>query len=157
MRAGPSAGGASPVGEMVTAACLLAVATGVFVETAGYPGSLVPSAPGPAFFPRFLAGGLVILSLLLGVGALRRDAPDGDGEVEGLGRIVLSLVLVVGFVLGVGSLGFFLLLPPLLGGVMAIMGERRPGMLVAVPLLFDLFVYAVFFRLFSVDLPTLFL
>ena len=80
-------------------------------------------------------------------------AEDGWAMLVGL----LALLLVIGFLLGVKTLGVFLLLPPLLGGVMAIMGERRPGTLVAVPLLFDLFVYVVFYRVFSVDLPTLLL
>lgn len=149
----------APVPDLVTAAVLLAVAAGVFVETAGYPGSLVPGAPGPAFFPRFLAGGLGVLALLLAWGALRAHrAGEDEGEGRGgLARIGLSLVLVVVFLLAVGTAGFFLLLPPLLAAVMAVMGERRPWALVGVPLLFDLFVYVVFYRLFSVDLPTLFL
>jgi len=154
---GEGAGADTSVADLVTAGVLLALALGVVAETGGYPGSLVPGAPGPAFFPRFLAAALALLALLLGAQALRGGRRAEVPATEGLGRTVLALLLVVGFLLGVESLGVFLLLPPLLGGVMAIMGERRPGMLVAVPLLFDLFVYVVFYRVFSVDLPTLLL
>ncbi|NIP57782.1 MAG: hypothetical protein GWM92_06030 [Gemmatimonadetes bacterium] len=154
---GGETGAATSVPDLVTAGVLLAVAVGVVAETGGYPGSLVPGAPGPAFFPRFLAAGLALLALLLGAQAVRGRRRADVPTTEGLGRTVLALLLVVGFLLGVESLGVFLLLPPLLGGVMAIMGERRAGMLVAVPLLFDLFVYVVFYRVFSVDLPTLLL
>lgn len=153
----PQEGAGASVPELITAAVLLVLAVGVVAETAGYPGSLVPGAPGPAFFPRFLAAGLALLALLLGGGALRGADRGEVPATEGPGRTVLALLLVIGFLLGVEALGVFLLLPPLLGGVMAIMGERRPGMLVTVPLLFDLFVYVVFYRLFSVDLPTLLL
>lgn len=148
-------------GELITAAALLALAAFVFVETADYPGSLVRGAPGPAFFPRVLAGALAVLAAAMALTAARGEAGEvgaAGGEAPGgTGRIVLSLTLVVAFVAGVGTLGFFVLLPPLLACVMAIMGERRPAMLVAAPLLFDLFVYVVFYRIFAVDLPTLLL
>lgn len=154
--------GADPTraGEAATAAVLAAVAASIFVETAGYPASLVPGAPGPAFFPRFLAVILGLLAVLLAVRAFRRDGEAASAPVgsEGAaGRITAVFLMVVVFLAAVGALGFFVLLPPLLAGVMAVMGERRIGALLAVPLLFDLFVYVVFYRLFSVDLPTLLL
>ena len=141
--------------DQVAAGVLLVVAGYVWIETAGYPGSLISGAPGPAFFPRLLAVLTAGLALLLGERAVRGTSTAGrevtGGEAIRVGGAVL---LLVGFRVLLGRLGTFLLLPPLLAAVMLLMGERSMLALAGVPLLFDVFVYLVFYRFFSVDLPT---
>lgn len=144
--------------DVVASGILAAVSTGVFVETRDYPASSVAGAPGPAFFPRILAGVLLLLALLLVVQALLggSDASSkkkrlGAAESKKIaGTIAISTVFVA--FLAVGD--FYLMAPLLLAGVMVIMGERTWWKLVVVPLAFDGFVYLVFFRLFGVMLPS---
>lgn len=134
---------------------LLALAAYIFVEAGGYPDALQPGQPGPAFFPRLLAVVLGGLAAVMGAQALagRTRVGDAPGR-EGLGKVGVAVALVAAFVASLHVGGVFLTLPLLLAAVMALMGERRIPALVGVPLLFDLFVYAVFHRFFSVDLPT---
>lgn len=150
----PSGDGRSPR-DLVAAGGLAAAAACVWLETAGYPGSLVSGAPGPAFFPRLLALLAAGLALLLAWRAWRGTSTAGrDVSRPEARRVGASLLLLVLFVALLPRVGAFLLLPPLLASVMLLMGERSWLALAGVPLLFDLFVYLVFYRFFSVDLPT---
>lgn len=179
--------------DLASSVALLLLATVVVVDSRGYPPSLVPEAPGPAFFPRLLAAAFAVCAVMLvwpwlvrrpwregttGRGAAAelsasaeepgREArgPDGgaeesagephEGKPAGGWRLVLVAVgLVAGFVALVPRSDTFLLLPPLIAGLMALMGERRPLALVAIPVLFDVFIYVVFFQAFGVPLPTI--
>lgn len=141
--------------DVVAAGALAAAAVYVWLETAGYPGSLVSGAPGPAFFPRLLALLAAGLGLLLAWRAWRGTSTAGrDVSRSEARRIGSSLLLLALFVALLPRVGTFLLLPPLLASVMLLMGERSWLALAGVPLLFDVFVYFVFYRFFSVDLPT---
>ena len=159
--------------DVGSAGLLILLSLLIIRETAGFPPSLVPGAPGPAFFPRLLAGGVILLSLLLALQAMRRRATRGDvprepvpaaehaapaGSPPPAGSPLLRSAATLGatllFLLGVERVDFFLLLLPLLAVVMAVMGERRPKILLLVPLAFVGFVYGVFFRLFGVPFPT---
>lgn len=141
-----------------------AVAVVVMADTLSYPPSLVPGAPGPAFFPRLLAGLLFALGLLLAARAWADDPgevePDADGP-EGAPAGSLDLVRVAGGVTAIAAflwlaprIDTFALLPVLVASLMTLMGERRVAPLVAVPLGFTGFVYLVFHRAFGVLLPT---
>lgn len=159
-----------------------AVATVVAIDALSYPPSLVPGAPGPAFFPRLLAGLLFALGIALAVragregGAVHGDPhgepaaptdrmPDRDPEPrEDEARASaarLDLARVAGGVAAIGAFlwlapwtGTFVLLPVLVAALMGLMGERRPASLIGVPLAFALFVYLVFYRAFGVAVPT---
>lgn len=161
---------------------LCAVAAVVAADTLSYPPSLVPGAPGPAFFPRLLAGLLFALGLVLAARAWRDDhgavEPDagaaeregrsperarGDGGSRPAGSPAgrLEVVRVAGGVTAIAAflwlaprIDTFALLPVLVASLMALMGERRAVPLLAVPLGFTLFVYLVFHRAFGVILPT---
>lgn len=145
------------IANLLAAGFFLGLAIYVYIETGDYPESLMRSAPGPAFFPRLLAMILGGLALILAGRALAGSTSPGDvTSREGLGKICLSLAVLVGFLLSLPYGDIFLTLPLLLASVMAIMGERRWSVLLTAPLLFDLFVYVVFYRFFSVDLPTVY-
>lgn len=142
--------------DIGAAALFVAIGIYVFVETAGYPGSLVPDSPGAAFFPRLLAGLLFALSAVLVFRAVRGGETEARPRTEGSSAVrpLAALGLVVLFLVLVTWLDFFLLLALLLAAVMALMGERRAKTLVLVPASFIGFVYVVFFRLFGVPFPT---
>jgi len=145
--------------DIGAAVFLILLAAYVLSQAAGYPPSPIPGAPGPAFFPRLLGGALLILSLLLIGMALRKgrdkEAPPAIDR-RALGRVLLTLLFVVVFLIVVERGDFFLMLPPVLAGVMWLMGERRAGIMVLAPVAFSASVYIVFFRLFGVPFPTLF-
>lgn len=143
--------------DRVVALLLALVAGTVLFDARTYPPSLAPGAPGPALFPRLLAGTLLALAALLLAGSLReapteRRAPDP----RGMGRPGLVLLLLAAFLVLVPSLDFFLLLPILLGTVMGVMGERRRTVLVGAPVAFAVFVYALFHKAFGIRFPTVF-
>ena len=140
---------------MVAAALLVVVAGIVIVETLDYPPSLVPGSPGPALVPRVLAVVLGILALVIGLRAWRvRGDWLANRGVKSWPRVGLT-VASLGLFLWAMTLGdFFLLLPVLLGALMRVMGERDWKTIVVVSLLFDLFVYLVFYHAFDVRLPT---
>lgn len=163
---------------------LVVVAVVVAADTLSYPSSLVPGAPGPAFFPRLLAGLLFALGLALARRAARagagvdaagspasgsarppppRHAGDGAGAPAGdvtapggldARRVAGGVAAIAGFLLLAPRTDTFVLLPLLLAALMALMGERRRLPLVAVPLAFTLFVYVVFYRALGVAVPT---
>jgi len=148
--------------DIVAAGVLAALGVFVFVETRGYPPSLTPGAPGPAFFPSMLAGLLVALAMALLFQGVRSRAPEpaptpaSDFDWRPLARWVAVFGAVSIFLVLVERSDFLLLLLPLLAVVMAVMGERRPRTLVVAPTLFVAFVYVVFVRLFGVPFPTVF-
>lgn len=146
--------------DIVAAAVFVALGAFIFVETRGYPGSLTPGAPGPAFFPLLLAGLLVALAMALLLQAVRSresaPATTTGFDRRPLIRWVAVFGSVSAFLLLVERTDFLLLLLPLLAGVMAVMGERRPKTLVVAPALFVAFAYVVFVRLFGVPFPTAF-
>ena len=47
-------------------------------------------------------------------------------------------------------------LPILLGCVMILMGERKVLAIIAIPIMFDVFAYVVFYRIFNIMPPTVY-
>lgn len=144
--------------EAAAALVLAALAVYVVVEAAGYPDSLVPGAPGPAFFPRLLAVALLGLCALLLVRLWRSKRAPSASEPRSKaashrGRVLVGLVGLVLTLRLVPYLGALVVLPPALALILWLMGERRPPRLIAIPLAFDLFLWLVFVRALAVDLP----
>ena len=141
---------------------LATIAVGIFIDSLSYPPAVVPGAPGPTFFPRLMA---LILSACAGLLAwrppgapgvqtpvtARRPEPDSAG---GSLRFVAAIILIAGFLFLASRLDTYGSLPLLVGGLMAIMGERRVRVLLGIPILFTLFVYVVFSWALGVPLPT---
>lgn len=146
-------------GDIATSLVLIGVGLYVIIQARGYPGSIVGGAPGPAFFPQLLGASLIILSSILGISTIRRRAAKSEPEFrwEGLGRIGGVVILTTIYLSFLPSGDFYLTTPPLLLAVMAIMGERRVWVLLLVPVAFVLFVYAIFYRIFGVILPSVFI
>ena len=134
---------------------LVGLAAYVSWATFDYPSSLVANSPGPAFFPRLLSAALGVLAILLAVDARKRISDERPRlRMAELCRVAAMLVLLVAFIMGILEGDTFILLPLLLASTMLLMGERRLGVIVVVPLAFDFFVYVMFFRLLGVKLPT---
>jgi hypothetical protein len=143
------------LGRWVEPLLLVTIAVGIFVDSLSYPSAVVPGAPGPAFFPRLLS---LVLAACAGWLAWRPPGAaglslGGSDSTGGSIRFGSAIVLIAGFLLLASRLDTYVLLPLLVGGLMAIMGERRVPALAGIPILFTLFVYLVFVQALGVPLP----
>ena len=143
--------------EISISVILAAVSVYIILEASSFPEAMTPGSPGPALFPRLLALTLLFLSTLLFLQDVRgkTDAPRPIGWRRA-SRVGLLLSLIVAFLLLVDAWDTYILLPILLASTMFLMGERRIWLIATVPLLFDLFVYVVFYRIFNIQLPTVY-
>jgi putative tricarboxylic transport membrane protein len=112
--------------------------------------------PQTAFFPVVLATLLLILSLILLVGALRR-APTGRGidriEAEGWFRIGATLVTLIGFAFALERLGFLLSTFLLMVLLLRAIEPQAWHKVLAVALVTSLVAYAIFGWLLGIPLP----
>lgn len=137
-------------------ALLAAIAVAVGWDSLSYPGSVVPDAPGPGFFPRLLAGLLVGCALVLLARVLMRPAAASEKEPLGLWRLAGAIAAIAVFLTLAGPLDVLVLLPVLIAVLMLLSGERSKLALVVAPIVFTLFIYVVFVRSLGVALPTRF-
>jgi hypothetical protein len=143
--------------DRVIALILIGVSSYIFYDTSFYPEPLVPGAPGAAYFPRGLAYVLLVLAGLLLIQSWRaKKEEETQMGWSVLWKLGLTFILAAAFIFLLDVWDTFILIPILLAAVMVIMGERRIRSIVAVPLIFDLFIYVVFYRIFHVQLPTLY-
>ncbi len=135
---------------------MAAIAIGVGWNSMSYPGSVVPDAPSPAFFPRLLAGLLVGCALVLLARATTRPAEANEKEPLGLRRLGGAIAAIAVFLTLSGPLDVLILLPVLTALLMLLSGERSKLALAVAPIGFTLFIYVVFVRWLGVALPTRF-
>ncbi len=122
-------------------AALVAVAVTFFVTAMGFPPALSPGDIGPARFPQGIAVFLIALVAIEWIVG-RKSWP----EVQ---RADFVLVLAVGVyttgaILLAGSIGFFIVVPPVLFGALWLLGERRVALMVAYSIGFTLFLWLFF-------------
>lgn len=143
--------------DAIVSLLLLGISSYVFYETASYPEPIVPGSPGPALYPRVVASLIAVSSVALFVQSVRETRRNGTPAAPlGLARMWLSVSLIMLFLFIAPHWDTFVLLPLLMSSIMAIMGERRFKTILATALVFDLFVYVVFYRVFGVPLPTVY-
>ncbi|MBN2570141.1 MAG: tripartite tricarboxylate transporter TctB family protein [Deltaproteobacteria bacterium] len=143
--------------DLVISSLLMAVSIYIFYETSSYPEPLIEGAPGASLFPNVLALCLVILSVILFInGFLHKKVIEETTNWKMVGKVGIDLVLIIIFLIFLDIWDVFIMMPLLLGATMIIMGEKSIKAIIAVPLIFDLFVYAVFYKMFNVMLPTIY-
>ncbi len=144
--------------DQVISFVLIGICAYIFYETSFYPESIVPEAPGASYFPRGLAAVLLLLAAFLFIQGRRagKEVKKEEGKMQwpAVWKLGLTLLLAAGFITLFEIWDTFILIPLLLAPIMVIMGERKIRTIVAVPLMFDLFIYVVFYRLFNVQIPT---
>lgn len=143
--------------DLVIALLLIALSGYIFYETSSYPEPFVQGAPGASVFPNVLASCLIVLSVILFINGFRdKKESTGITDWKALGKIGIDLALVIVFLVVLEAFDIFILMPLLLAATMIIMGEKSIKAVIALPLIFDLFVYVVFYRMFHVMLPTIY-
>ena len=142
---------------IVISILLGALSVSVFYATGSYPEPMIPGDPGPALIPRLLAGIIFALAVLLFVSTLRESKTESHPfRWRIVKKPLATLFLIVVFVAVVGYWDTFILLPILLACVMLLMGERKVLPLIAIPILLDVFMYVIFYRIFHIMLPTVY-
>jgi putative tricarboxylic transport membrane protein len=146
-----------PLRLLAEAGLLAAAGAAVLFDSRGYPPSLAEGAPGPAFFPRLLAGLLIAFAAWLAIRAWRGAKEGGSGEsarprIRRPG-VWIAVAWIAAFLLVWPLLGTVLSVPLLVAGLMWLTGERSWRTLVSVPIAFAGFIYLVFMVLLGVPLP----
>ena len=108
---------------------------------------------GPAFFPRLLAGALVVLAVVLIVRALSGRSDPTPPPAIRFGILFGVLALLVAYGLLMPQLGFLLTTPVLLGAFIWLLGLRQWGSLVGTAVGLTVILYLVFVRALHVLLP----
>lgn len=143
--------------DIVSGILVLLIAGYVFVESGRFPQDAVLLL-GPAFFPRLLAGGLVVLGIGLIVMALAgRSLPQGpDFEFAGGGvrRALIALGTMAVYTLLLPTLGFILDSFLLLLVMMRFLGLRSYPKMLLVSAAVTAAVFFVFHTFLKIALPT---
>ena len=145
--------------DLIMGVVWLLFAASMFISTFGYRdvGSL--AAVGPAYWPRFLLGGMILLALLSIARTLLRNKISGQAQAaEADGRVHPNLFWVTGgltlvYTLAMPYLGF---LVATIGFLLAMLWAVRIRGYVMLPTLsvgFSLLLVALFAKLMSVPLP----
>ena len=108
-------------------------------------------------FPRMIIGFTAFVTMAMGLRALWA-LKTGDGDpawrmFENVSRWAIAVVALPLYVLGVATIGYFtatLIFIPVLA---IALGYRRPLVAIAIALVFDVAIYAVFISLFGRRLP----
>lgn len=137
--------------ERVAGACGAALGLGVYLVARSIPG---PPSGGwmedPAFWPRILAGAILVLSALL---ALRPGGSERAVSFARAGRGLLLLAVSAAYVWALGWAGYFAASTLWVAIVMLVAGERRWPVVVATSLLLTVAGYLVFWRVMVIALP----
>lgn len=142
--------------DVIIGAITLGLAVFVYIRTLDFPKSFFnPDVPPAYFYPRILAVVLALFGILLIIFGIRAKLEVRQAiKWRGLVKVVVAVVFTTVYVILMPRIGFFILIPFLLVPLMVMTGERDWKMLVAIPLLFILISYFVFFRFLGVMFPT---
>jgi putative tricarboxylic transport membrane protein len=138
-----------------TALFLLALASYVFYESFELQ-YYTQLGPGPGFFPRWLAGGLALCAIAMGVQSGFRTEPLPDDFLPGragAARIGAVLVALIAVVLLLEPLGFRLTMLAVYLGLLIALGRRGWLLTPTVALAGSFGVYHVFVQWLRVPLP----
>ena len=114
---------------------------------------------GPEFFPRYLATGLFICSLVLLIQALRanpkkdKKAPTISPLDKGMQRLFAGIAIIMVYTLLWEPVGFIIATPLAMAGMMILLGYRRYVMMVIFSLGTTIVVFGAFKVFLNVDMP----
>lgn len=151
--------------DLIIGAVLAAVSALVFALTFGFPHLTV--ALSPTVFPRFVSGGLFVLSAILMAQGARCCVVGGAAGIEKAAlprpkwsfvlRFALTVADALLYVAILEPIGYLLATPIFIAGVMLIFGERRWYRIVLASVLAAVVLYALFRTVFRVPLPRSFI
>ena len=145
--AGP---GVRSVGSLVPPLLTLALGVAVVVVSTSLPPGGLSADPGPGSLPRMVGIALVLLSIYL---LFKREPHERLPRGEGAIRLILTLVLTLGYILTIRPLGFLTATAVFLAALMVVIGLRRPLAIIGLSVLLSAGVYGLFRYGLEVPLP----
>lgn len=142
-------------GSLLEAGALVLLGGFVLWDAQSYPPALPGGAPGPAFFPRLVAGLLIVAAGWLAGRSfrLRTDRDTADSNPRAVVAAGTAVVAIAAYLLLLPVLGSLVALPLLAAALMALAGERSLVVLIAAPLVFAVAVQLLFASVLNVPLP----
>ncbi|TKX81309.1 tripartite tricarboxylate transporter TctB family protein [Halorubrum sp. SD626R] len=139
--------------DEVGSVLLVAFAVGVFIVSNSFP-SGVGGTPGPALFPRFIAGGVAVLAFIQLVDAfVSRDQDIKTVTRSNLSRFGAPVTLLVGYALLLPLAGFLLTTIVFLIAVMYYSGAHTFRVIVPLAIGISVILQNVFVGFLHVPLP----
>lgn len=109
---------------------------------------------GPAFFPKFLAGALIFLGILLLLRTfLAAGFPTIDMEAQGVGKIALVILISAIYLITIEPVGFLITTPLLMLAVMMILKRGSLGSKIAFSIIFPTASWVIFRIFLKIPLP----
>lgn len=146
-------------GELIISGVIFGGSLFLFFEARKFEGHDIYAKLGPAYWPEFLLVCLMILSLLIGVDALRARKKRDSNRKEGLTfhtgsfRLMVAIALIVLYFFLLKVVGFIALTPFFLVAFMLLLGERKKGWMIGVSLGMTALIIYVFTKAMYVPLP----
>jgi hypothetical protein len=144
--------------DIIYSVILLMLSAGTYALTFSFPRITV--ALSPTVFPRFVAGGMFVLSLILLVQGISRQVKGAGGahaqaaaDRSFVVRFILLFADAAAYVLLLGPVGYIVATPLCIAVAMLLFGDRTWYRILVTSLLCTVVMYAVFRVLFRVPLP----
>jgi len=142
-----------PFSELVIGLACVALGTAVFVAA----GKLqqVKLGIGPGGFPKFIGVVLAVLGVAQTVLALRGgvEGPKFNVDKRAASLFIAAVAMTAAYVLLVDVIGFLLLTPVLLVGMMFLFGERKIAPMAVISVATTVCVWLLFTKVFMIFLP----
>jgi putative tricarboxylic transport membrane protein len=137
--------------NFIASALMIILGVGVFIVSSTFKNSGALISVGPSFYPRLLAGGLIVISLLIARQTLKDQA---DAEIVFINKRVLAgVVFMALYCTAFESLGFLLSSALLIALLMKAMGASGWKTIALSSLLIPGGIYLVFNGFLNVALP----
>ena len=142
-----------PFSELVIGIACIVLGIVVFVAAGNL--QQVKLGIGPSGFPKFIAVVLAVLGLAQTVTALYSgvEAPKFNVDKRAAGLFAAAVAMSVAYVMLVTQIGFIILTPLLLIGLMFLFGERSFGKMAVFAIITTACVWLLFTEVFMIFLP----
>ena len=148
-------------GELLFSIVICLVALFLFWVTGSFQGRTVlqTAQMGPAFWPRFILGCLIILSGIVSVGTIRKIAKEkawGESLMtmdRGRVRFFAAIGLIVAYLFLLKITGFIITTPLFMIAFMLLLGEKSKGWILGVSVVMTGIIVVLFTKAMYVPLP----
>ena len=142
-----------PFSDLVIGIACMALGVAVFIAAGNL--QQVKLGIGPSGFPKFIAVVLAILGLAQTVMALSSgvEAPKFNVDKRAAGLFAAAVAMSVAYVMLVTQIGFIILTPLLLIGLMFLFGERSIVKMLIISVITTACVWLLFTEVFMIFLP----
>ena len=148
-------------GELVFSLLIFLGSLFLYWVTGSFQGRIVLQGAqmGPAFWPRFILGSIILLSGIVSVGLIRRIAKEkawGESLMtmdRGKVRFFAAIVLSIAYLILLPVLGFIAVTPLFMIAFMLLLGEKSKGWIIGVSLGMTAIIVVLFTKAMYVPLP----